>query len=150
MADAIRSVGQTMASMGAKDSRLDQTGHLDFRLAPMLKAYAREDDPPNRVKPIPVSLIRYLSDTVLPNDIADLTITDMIIIEFFFLLRPGEYTGTANDDTPFCLQDVQLFVIGRRIDLLLAPPEELLAATSVSLTFTTHKMVCAAKSLRMA
>ena len=35
-------------------------------------------------------------------------VADMIIIAFFFLLRPGDYTD--NDDNPFRLEDVQLFI----------------------------------------
>ncbi|CAJ1954978.1 unnamed protein product [Cylindrotheca closterium] len=63
----------------------------------------------------------------------------MIIVAFFFLLRPGEYTGTTNDDTPFRFLDVQLKVGVRHLDLLTTTPAELWAATSVALTFTTQK-----------
>ena len=66
-------------------------------------------------------------------------IADMIVVAFFFLLRPGEYTGTTNDDTPFRLQDIQLFLGQQRLDLLTDPPALLRSATSVSLTFTTQK-----------
>mmetsp|Transcript_19169 Transcript_19169/g.25175 ORF Transcript_19169/g.25175 Transcript_19169/m.25175 type:complete len:207 (+) Transcript_19169:277-897(+) len=63
----------------------------------------------------------------------------MITLAFFFLLRPGEYTGTHNDDTPFRLADVQLFIGPRRLDLLTASDADLEAAQGVSLTFTTQK-----------
>ena len=68
-------------------------------------------------------------------------IVDMAVIAFFFLLRPGEYTGHTADraTTPFTMGDVQLFIGSRRLDLLLAPPAELAAATAASLTFTTQK-----------
>jgi hypothetical protein len=38
-----------------------------------------------------------------------MAIADMVALAFFFfLLRPGEYTGTKSDMTPFRVQDVQL------------------------------------------
>lgn len=125
-----------MASLGAADVRKDNTGAVDFRLSRMFRAFGREDPPPHRVKPIPVSLIRYVVAHIPPDDVRAAAVADMIVIAFFFLLRPGEYTGTANDDTPFRLTDVQLFLGPRRLDLLTAP---IATATSVSLMFTTQK-----------
>ena len=61
----------------------------------------------------------------------------MIIIAFFFLLRPGEYTDNNKD--PFQLKDVQLFIGPTRIDLNVAPVEQLRQARFASLTFTTQK-----------
>jgi hypothetical protein len=47
-------------------------------------------------------------------------ISDMIVIAFFILVRQGEYTGTASDDTPFQLHDVNLYVQGHHLDVLTA------------------------------
>jgi hypothetical protein len=69
----------------------------------------------------------------------DLAIADMITIALFFLLRPGEYTGTTADDTPFRLEDVALYIRNRRLDATTASFPELDAATSVSYKFTTQK-----------
>ena len=63
----------------------------------------------------------------------------MICIAFYFLLRPGEYTGTTNDDAAFRLDDVSLFLGSRKLNLTSAPDRELEAATSTSLYFTTQK-----------
>ena len=63
----------------------------------------------------------------------------MIVLAFFFLLRPGEYTASASDTTPFRLTDVQLFVGQHRLDILQAPPASLDASTFATLTFTTQK-----------
>jgi hypothetical protein len=49
------------------------------------------------------------------NDSLYQATTDMIILAFFFLLRPGEYTD--NDNTPFCIKDVQLFIGPRCLNL---------------------------------
>lgn len=128
-----------MASLGTRDARKDSTGGLDFRLNRMFKAYTREDPPPHRVKPIPVAIIKFIATTNRNSPARDQAITDMIILAFFFLLRPGEYTGTLNDDTPFRIMDVQLKVGPRHLDLLHDLPADLWSADSVSLTFTTQK-----------
>ena len=68
-------------------------------------------------------------------------ISDMIIIAFSFLLRPGEYTGTKSDSAPFSLSDVT-FSVGRTLfdsATATATNNELAAATFVILIFTTQK-----------
>jgi hypothetical protein len=75
-------------------------------------------------------------DTHLDDEMA---IADMINIAFFFLLRPGEYTGTLSDDAAFKLQDVGLYIQGCKLDLFAANDAEIKSATSVSYTFNTQK-----------
>jgi len=138
VSDAIRLVGQTMASMGARDARTDTTGMLDFRLSRQFRSYTREDPPPTRVKPIPISLICKIAQSTTAGAPSTCAIANMIVLGFFFLLCPGEYTGSNNDDTPFRSLDVQLFIGPQRINFHLTP-DQIHAATSVSLTFTTQK-----------
>ena len=64
---------------------------------------------------------------------------DMIIIAFFFLLRPGEYKGTKSDRTPFRLSDVTFSVSRTVFDTSTATDNELADATFVILTFSTQK-----------
>jgi hypothetical protein len=66
-------------------------------------------------------------------------IADMIAIAFFFLLRPGEYTGKMTDDAYVCMQDVSLYIHQRRLDTMLATYAELDSATAVAYTFITQK-----------
>ena len=63
-------------------------------------------------------------------------IMDMIIIAFFFLLCPGEYTDNNSNSTTFHLEDVQLFIGSRSLDLLTAPNAELHQTRFSALTFT--------------
>ena len=63
----------------------------------------------------------------------------MIIIAFFYLLRPGEYTSSPSDTQPFDYKSVQLFCGGRRFDLTTASHAEILTATFASLTFELQK-----------
>ena len=128
--------------MGARDPRLN-VGELqiDFRIRRMLNAYSKSDPPPNRVKPIPVQVIRRIIFLAKnnPQDAALIMEADMIALAFFFLLRPGEYTATKSESTPFEFKDVQLWQGRLRLDLLQATDAELLAASFCSLTFDKQK-----------
>jgi hypothetical protein len=139
--DALRAIGQELAWVGSPDVRKNIHGDTDFRIQRQIRAYKREDSPPKRVKPIPIVIIIYILEQaygIMRNEDTQ-AIADMITIIFFFLLRPGEYTGTTNDDTPFRLQDVKLYIGHRRLDTMLCSEAEVHGATSVSYTFTTQK-----------
>ena len=126
--------------MGLPDPRLDRNNKVDFRLQRMLSTYSKQDPPPNRVKPVPIAVIRRIfavANTCI--DPVSVCLADMIGLAFFFLLRPGEYTDSPSDTTPFEMRDVQLFIGHRRLDLANDPDPLLLAATFGSLTFRTQK-----------
>jgi len=76
---------------------------------------------------------------ILSNDTSSLAVADMITIAFYFLLRPGEYTGNPSDTTPFRLRDVALFVGAVRLDLRTASNQDIATATFATLEFTTQK-----------
>jgi hypothetical protein len=59
-----------------------------------------------------------------------MAIADIITITFFFLLHPGEYTGTVLDDAAFNMQDFGLYIQGRNLDLFTATEAEIKSATS--------------------
>ena len=126
--------------LGAKDPRMTSTGKIDGRLQLQFRCYSRKDPPPSREKTIPVQVLRRLACAAAASNEPELqTVADMIIIAFFFLLRPGEYTGTKYDITPFCLSDVK-FSVGRTVfDTATTTDNELAAATFVILTFSTQK-----------
>ena len=75
------------------------------------------------------------------NDQELQAVADMIIIAFFFLLRPGKYTGTKSDSTSFRLSDVTFSVSRTVFNTATATTtnNELAAATFVILTFSTQK-----------
>ena len=129
--------------LGTPDPRLNHVGQIDFRLQRQLRSYSKEDPPPNRVKPIPVQLLHYVMAIAFANHVipsrANQATADMIALAFFFLLRPGEYTGTKSDTTPFRMQDVQLFIGSHRINPLTASLETIRTATFTTLTFTSQK-----------
>ena len=138
--DNVRHIGQAFLQMGANDPCLNSAHAIDFRLQRTIKAWKTCDPAPDRVKPIPIQVIRRIAFLAQSSSIHDPTFcatADMIIIAFFFLLRPGEYTD--NDNTPFRLDDVQLFIGDTRLHLLTAPIEQLRQARFASLTFTNQK-----------
>ena len=88
--------------LGAKDPRMMPTGKLDGRLQLQFRCYSRQDPLPSRVKPIPVQVLcRLACIAAASRDPEMQAIADMIIIAYFFLLCPGEYTGTKSDSSPF-------------------------------------------------
>ena len=136
--DYLRQVAQTYKLLGKPDPRVTDR-EIDFRISRMYRAYAKQDPPPHRVKPVPVQVLHRLATVAQHADPLTQGITDMIILAFFFLLRPGEYTDSNSDTTPFTLQDIQLFRGPARLDLPTASDAQLLSATFASLTFTDQK-----------
>mmetsp|Transcript_23093 Transcript_23093/g.53015 ORF Transcript_23093/g.53015 Transcript_23093/m.53015 type:complete len:201 (+) Transcript_23093:1425-2027(+) len=56
--EALRFVGQTMQQLGVGDKRFDPTTHkIDLRLSNMWRHWKSDDDPPARVKPIPMMVL---------------------------------------------------------------------------------------------
>ena len=139
--DYIRFVAQTFQHVGTKDPRLNSAGKQDFRLQRTWSSWKREDPAPNRVKPVPIQVIRRVAGLAerSQGDAQFQAASDMIIIAFFFLLRPGEYTDTPSESTPFRLCDSQVFVGEVWIYLATDSLERIQQGTFVSLTFTDQK-----------
>jgi hypothetical protein len=93
----------------AKDPHLNSANQIDFQLQCMIKSWKSSNPAPLRVKPILIQVIRRVASLSQLSSMSDFlyqATTDMIILAFFFLLWPGEYTN--KDKTPFCLKDIQL------------------------------------------
>ena len=140
MEGALRSVGQTLTAVGAPDPRLTPQGETDFRLRRMFQGYSKADTPPTRVKPVPVPILQHvMAQAILAADPVNLALADMICLAFFFLLRPGEYTGTVSETQPFHLADVRFRLGNLPLSTSTASQDQLLTATFVTLEFTTQK-----------
>jgi hypothetical protein len=139
--DAWRKIGQTMADMGYRDYRnILYTNKLVRPLAQQLKGYARDDDPAERVKPVPLAIARH------PGTVArtqkEQAIADMCIIGFFFLCRPGEFVETPNSDSlsrPFRLEDVEFLVQQRGYRGNVIPLAALASARAATLWYNNQK-----------
>jgi hypothetical protein len=73
------------------------------------------------------------------TDPSNHAITDMIIIAFFFLLCPGEYTGMVLDTCPFHLTDVQFWIGSLHSNASTLPLSDLIHITFAMLMFTNQK-----------
>ena len=106
----------------------------------MYSAWKKEDDPPARMEPVPMTILLRAAALAGPT-IRDEATMDCIWMAFYFLLRPGEYANATGDAKhPFKLKDVQFKVGSLHIfDVMTCPFAQLAAATYVSLTFTTQK-----------
>lgn len=139
--DAIRAVGQTMASLGSKDHHLIGPRTLEYRLSKLFSAWKRIDPAPTRVKPVPSTLVEdCVSAACITNDVYSIAVADMTSIGFFYLNRPGEHTYSAEEglSSPFTLKDVVFYQGAYRL-----PPtalySQLHAATFALLTYTNQK-----------
>jgi hypothetical protein len=103
-------VGQAHVQLGTPDPRKDSHDGIDFWIQCQIKAYEKDDAPPKCVKPVPIIIIIFIAAEAFGYTRSDeeMAIADMITIAFFFLFRPGEYTGTLSDDAAFKMQDVGL------------------------------------------
>ncbi len=145
--DYIWHIAQAFLNVGAEDPRLNSAHQIDIRLQRMIKSWKSSDPAPLCVKPIPIQVIRCVATLLQPSSVSDSlyqVTTDMIILAFFFLLWPGEYTD--NDNTPFCLKDVQLFIGPRFLNLQTSSAAKLTQARFGSLTFTDQKNGVCGKS----
>ena len=63
----------------------------------------------------------------------------MVILAFFFLLRPGEYTGTSSNTTPFAFKDTQLFIGRDRLTYASCSDADFSLSDFTTLEFTSQK-----------
>jgi hypothetical protein len=130
--------------MGSPDPRLDSHGSIDLRLKHQMRHYSKNDPPPRRVKPIPIQVLRHLVQLVSsdPGSTQSMQcIRDLIIIAYYFLMRPGEYCTSTGEDAshPFHFDEVELWLGPRRLNLETATDHELLTASFCILQFTDQK-----------
>jgi hypothetical protein len=106
-----------------------------------LKAYSKADPPTHGVKPIPVPIITHAATLCcMANTTQSNTIADMLLLGFFFLLRPKEYAATDNPDAcPFCLCNVNLLRGSTHLNSFTSPEHDLRSATTVALEFSNQK-----------
>ncbi|EJK73310.1 hypothetical protein THAOC_05077 [Thalassiosira oceanica] len=133
---------KTLFDSLAKRSRADSKTHkMDARWTRLWKDWKSYDDPPKRVKPIPLGILLEAQRIAEQNGSpAMLATVRMMWIAYFFLCRPGEYCSTVDEGNKFFrLCDVGLRNGDRALDLATASPEELRRATFAMLEFTDQK-----------
>ena len=142
VADYLRTVGEEVSMVGThSDPRFDQTGQPVLVLRQQQRSFHREDPPPEKVKPIPVQLLRHAVQQCQADEFQRAT-ADLLIIGFFYLLRPGEHCHNSNNNHPFRLRDVsftQAEVAPAIINAAVIDLTLLGSASLVHLNFTTQK-----------
>lgn len=138
--DYLRTVSEEVQRLGPDggDPRKTRSGAVALELTQLFTAYSKGDPPPDRVKPVPIQLVLH-AVLLLQATIFSRALADMIIIGFFFLLRPGEHTYTTREHTPFRLMDVSFVVGSTTINACEASTQQLNRATQVHLNFTNQK-----------
>lgn len=122
-----------------RDPRHGVGGKIHVVLRQQYKSYANDDPPPERVKPIPLQLLQHVV-TNLQNGEYGRALADLLIIGFFFLLRPGEYChNTDGDNDPFNLEDVSFDVDGSAVNAAIIDIELIDPSSKVHMRFTTQK-----------
>jgi hypothetical protein len=123
---ALKAVGQGIANLGGRDPRKETDGSLrnDPVLAAFLKRLRDEDDPATRAYPANLTILRGLLDAL---DIGDdehgalnSHLIDLIIVAYYWLLRPAEYLDTPSDEDSrsqaFLFRDICLTIDGTTTD----------------------------------
>ena len=142
MGDYVSTVSQEISKLGPKvDPRFNIRGQRHLELIEQTKSYKKADPPPERVKPIPIQLIEHCVTSSQLSEF-DRAVGDLIILGFFFLLRPGEhtYSSDAEYDRPFRLRDVS-FDLPRlgSANAAATAATHLQPATKTNLNFTNQK-----------
>ena len=113
-----------------------------MRLLRLLQSFEKLDDPPHRVKPLPIPILQALLRSAYSEQGSPLLqcIADMCCIAYFYLCRPGEYSAVNEESVPFRLCDVQ-FLDGCSVYHKATTTDlpTILSAAGSSLTFTTQK-----------
>lgn len=149
---ALQAVGQGISNLGQPDPRKGaNSDKLHPILAAFLDALKAEDDPASRAYPVNISILREMLN-VLDFDspeygIAEFHCANLIIVAFYFLLRPAEYLQSNTPEArtqAFRFCDIVLSINGRTYnalddDLPLNDVHDLKRIELVSLTFTDQK-----------
>ena len=126
--------------MGSSNPRLDLAGNVVPPLQQMQRAWRTGDPPPVRVKPVPLALARHAVNSQDPSNPVQSAIRDLLIIGYFFLLRPGEHAYSGRAGHPFRLCDTSFDVPGAAAFNGATISEASLAtAVRVNLNFSTQK-----------
>jgi len=138
--DVARQIGETFEQLGAANIRLNNQGKIDTRVTGIVAHWKQQDPPPNRVRAIPLFIIiKAVEICYGANDVAYSCLGDMLLIGFFFVCRPGEYTAGTDSCRPFRYCDAQLYHGSIQLDPAAASLDQMLHATFASLMFTNQK-----------
>ena len=121
------------------------TQHLD--LAHLHRHYTKEDPPPDKVKPIPIQLLRHAcADRSTPFARAR---SNMTMAGYFCVLRPGEHTYCRRNNHPFRIQHITFETARGPRNGATGPVKPIGTAPSVMLYFTDQKNGTKGQAIRV-
>ena len=126
-----------VGSKWRQDPRFGDGPHMHLDLAHLQRSYSKADPPPEKVKPVPITLLQHACQH--PTSAFARARNNMTIAGFFYMLRPGEYTQCRRNNHPFRLQDVTFETPQGPVNAASAPVAQLRRSTAVLLYFTTQK-----------
>lgn len=147
---ALLAVGQGIADLGQLDPRKGlHSDKFHPVYASFLKAMRDEDDPAERAYPVNVAILRNLPRALdFEHPIwgpFNVHVADLIIVGFFWLLRPSEYLFPTNKESrtqAFLFQHIHLTIGGRPYSAPTAPlhdETDLARISHAELEFTDQK-----------
>ena len=103
VAKALAAIGQEIARLGQPDPSCDlRTAQLHSPHTDFLSKLREDDDPPSRACPVNLAIIRSLRDVIDTKHAVcgrlNAHVIDLIIVAFYWLLRPSEYCYTGTPD----------------------------------------------------
>ena len=139
----LRFVGQQFVNAGYPDPRKPGGGkELDLPIKNLLSRYLERDPASQHQVAVPVELVEFVSQQ--RQSLHSCAIADLIELQFLFLLRVGEYTMPAIENSTrtiqFSREDVTFWKNQRPLSHH-EPLAELMTADCVTLTLHTRNMV---------
>ena len=143
-------MGKGISDLGTPDPR--KSGSSDKNhplLADFLTSLRNEDEPALRSYPANLTILKRCRETMQVRDrrygTLNAHILDLMIVAFFWLLRPAEYlkpTDRTTRSTPFRFRDITLTISGHLHNAYNAPLNDertILRIESATLTFSDQK-----------
>jgi hypothetical protein len=126
---ALLAVGQGISHLGERDPRKQMgSDKLHPILSSFLASLGKEDAPTDRAYPVNTTILRQLPEVLDTDHIREGTLNqhviDLVIVAFFWLLRPAEYTDTPDTESrsqAFLFQHIHLCIDGMYHPATLAP-----------------------------
>ena len=146
---ALLAVGQGIARLGQPDPRLQAgTTKLHPLLSDFLRALRKEDDPQTRAYPANITILRAIPEALdlehAEEGVLNQHTFDLIIVAFYWLLRPAEYLETPEEgrSQAFLFQHISLTIDGINYPATEAPLNDARSISRIeyaALTFADQK-----------
>ena len=142
---ALRAVTKKFELDGQRNPLVNSQGVYTQKIKQLLSGFRKFDPPPRRKLAVPISVPIWLLEQGLKSrDPRYQAVGDLVIIAFFFLLRPGEYTYSPPTDRkqtiPFRFCDIYLWEGNQMLNPNLSEQELTMQCSGATLQITNQKL----------